>query len=84
MLCMARPLFLRMRPTLSTTHVCNLLTMAVHQKKQLLTLRLHEVGAVKFGRFTLKSGVQSPVYVDLRVMVSHPTVMVRASGRGLA
>ena len=51
--------------------------MADHQKKQLLTLRLHEVGAVKFGRFTLKSGVQSPVYVDLRVMVSHPTVMVR-------
>src|SRR5437588_5621301 len=46
-------------------------------------LRLHEIGAVKFGEFTLKSGRVAPVYVDLRVLVSHPDVL-RQAGEMLA
>ena len=45
-------------------------------------LELHRIGCVKFGSFTLKSGQQSPVYVDLRGLVSHPSVL-RMAGEAL-
>ncbi len=36
---------------------------------------LLDAGCVRFGSFTLKSGEVSPIYLDLRLLVSHPAVM---------
>ncbi|KXB02652.1 hypothetical protein AKJ45_03370 [candidate division MSBL1 archaeon SCGC-AAA261F19] len=36
---------------------------------------LQEIGAIKFGKFTLTSGKTSPYYVDLRLAPSHPEVL---------
>lgn len=36
---------------------------------------LLEAGCIKFGEFTLKSGLTSPIYIDLRRIITHPKLL---------
>lgn len=40
---------------------------------------LLEAGCIKFGTFTLKSGLQSPIYIDLRQIISYPKLLANVA-----
>ena len=48
-----------------------------HDLLSSLADELLEAGCIKFGNFTLKSGLQSPIYIDLRQIITYPKLLER-------
>ena len=47
--------------------------------KEKLILELHQVRIIDFGKFKLKSGLISPYYLDLRLLVTFPSLLESVS-----
>lgn len=45
------------------------------QQREDFLLKAYELGIIKFGNYTLKSGIESPFYVDLRPLASSPQLL---------
>ncbi|GAA34819.2 uridine monophosphate synthetase [Clonorchis sinensis] len=56
--------------------------MSVEEKRQ-LAIEFYNMGVIKFGEFRLKSGILSPVYVDLRLIIASAALVQRLA-RALA
>ena len=46
---------------------------------QALAKDLFEAGCIQFGDFKLKSGIKSPIYIDLRRLASHPKLLFKVA-----
>lgn len=53
--------------------------MALDPSLMPLADALLEAGCVRFGQFTLKSGLQSPIYIDLRRLIAHPPLLAQVA-----
>jgi uridine monophosphate synthetase len=51
----------------------------MNKKLSALADGLLEAGCIKFGDFTLKSGLKSPIYIDLRQIISHPKLLAEVA-----
>ncbi|WP_185882648.1 orotate phosphoribosyltransferase [Blattabacterium cuenoti] len=49
------------------------------KEKEQFVLKIYNLGIMKFGNFTLKSGYSSPIYIDFRPIASKPNLLIKLS-----
>ena len=68
-----------LRAALSAAREVALRGAAIAHPHEDLIVALYDAGCVRFGDFLLHSGQHSPIYLDLRMLVSRPGVLWRAA-----
>lgn len=51
----------------------------MNQSIKELILEFEEIGMLNFGEFTFKSGIQSPIYTNMRILISYPKLMKKVA-----
>ncbi|AER40547.1 MAG: orotidine-5'-phosphate decarboxylase [Flavobacteriales bacterium] len=49
------------------------------KEKEHFFYKIYNLGIIKFGCFTLKSGMNSPIYIDFRPIASRPDLLIKLS-----
>ncbi|WP_185858631.1 orotidine-5'-phosphate decarboxylase [Blattabacterium cuenoti] len=49
------------------------------EEKEQFFLKIYNLGIIKFGNFTLKSGMNSTLYIDFRPIASRPDLLIKLS-----
>ena len=50
--------------------------MSYEDKLESFAIELFKINGIKFGEYKTKVGLMTPVYCDLRVIISYPKLMV--------
>lgn len=68
---------MRLRDAINTARAVPVPTFATPRDilRRRVALALRDAGCVRFGKFRLKSGTESPIYLDLRRLVSFPQAL---------